>query len=328
MTAVLTEAAQEPRSWPACRCGRYGAVDEVRRARSFLASDAAGYITGAVLPVDGGLGMGICREGLSMGLLDGKRLLITGVITDASIAFSVAKVAQEQGAEVVLTGFGRMSLVERVARRLPKPAPVVELDVTSAERPGRAGRPGARARRRPRRGAALDRVRAGVLPRRGLPGRAVGRRGDRGAGLGVSLQVPGGGGAAAVRRVRRLASSGLDFDARVAWPAYDWMGVAKAGAGVDLALPGPRARPAADPGQPGRGRPGAHHGGQEHPGLRRRSRTPGRAGAAGLGHQRRRARSRAAARRCCRTGSRPPPARSSTSTAASTRWASEPARRR
>src|SRR3954469_17711988 len=68
-----------------------------------------------------------------MGLLDGKRLLITGVITDSSIAFSVARVAQEQGAEVVLTGYGRLSLVERVARPLPKPAPVVELDVTSAE---------------------------------------------------------------------------------------------------------------------------------------------------------------------------------------------------
>src|SRR5215216_4926826 len=67
------------------------------------------------------------------GLLEGKRLLITGVITDASIAFHVAKVAQEQGATVVLTGFGRMSLVERIAKRLPEPAPVVELDVTDEE---------------------------------------------------------------------------------------------------------------------------------------------------------------------------------------------------
>ena len=61
-----------------------------------------------------------------MGLLEGKRLLVTGVITDASIAFSVAKTAQEEGAQVVLTGFGRMSLVERVARKLPEPAPVEE----------------------------------------------------------------------------------------------------------------------------------------------------------------------------------------------------------
>ncbi|MDT4948639.1 MAG: meromycolic acid enoyl-[acyl-carrier-protein] reductase, partial [Pseudonocardiales bacterium] len=64
-----------------------------------------------------------------MGLLDGKRLLITGVITDASIAFSIARIAQEQGATVVLTGYGRMSLVERVARKLPSPPPVIELDV-------------------------------------------------------------------------------------------------------------------------------------------------------------------------------------------------------
>ena len=53
------------------------------------------------------------------GLLAGKRLLVTGVITDQSIAFSVAKLAQENGATVVLTGFGRMSLVERIAKRLP-----------------------------------------------------------------------------------------------------------------------------------------------------------------------------------------------------------------
>ena len=65
-----------------------------------------------------------------MGLLEGKRLLITGVITDASLAFHAAKIAQEQGADVVLTGFGRMRLVERIAQRLPKPAPVLELDVT------------------------------------------------------------------------------------------------------------------------------------------------------------------------------------------------------
>ena len=65
-----------------------------------------------------------------MALLDGKRLLITGVITDASIAFHVARVAQEQGAQVVLTGFGRMRLVERIAQRLPHAAPVVELDVS------------------------------------------------------------------------------------------------------------------------------------------------------------------------------------------------------
>src|ERR1700727_2505693 len=68
-----------------------------------------------------------------MGILAGKRILITGVITDASIAFHVARVAQAEGATVVLTGFGRMSLVERIANRLPAPPPVVELDVTDEE---------------------------------------------------------------------------------------------------------------------------------------------------------------------------------------------------
>lgn len=67
------------------------------------------------------------------GLLAGKRLLVTGVITDASIAFSVAKLAQENGAQVVLTGYGRLSLVERIARRLPEPAPVIEVDVTNTD---------------------------------------------------------------------------------------------------------------------------------------------------------------------------------------------------
>lgn len=67
------------------------------------------------------------------GLLNGKRILVTGVLLESSIAFHTAKIAQEQGAEVVLTGFGRLSLVERIANRLPKPAPVIELDVSDQE---------------------------------------------------------------------------------------------------------------------------------------------------------------------------------------------------
>jgi enoyl ACP reductase len=162
-----------------------------------------------------------------MGLLDGKRLLITGVITDASIAFAVAKVAQEQGAEVVLTGYGRMSLVERVARRLPKPAPLVELDVTSE----------------PDLAALADRVREhvdgldGVLHSIGFaPASCLGEGfldapfADVATAMEVSafsfkslavatlpLFGPAGG-----------SIVGLDFDARMAWPAYNWMGVAKA----------------------------------------------------------------------------------------------------
>ncbi|MEX2982181.1 SDR family oxidoreductase, partial [Streptomyces sp. C36] len=67
------------------------------------------------------------------GILAGKRILVTGVLTESSIAFQAAKVAQNEGAEVILTGFGRLSLVERIAKRLPKPAPVIELDVTNQE---------------------------------------------------------------------------------------------------------------------------------------------------------------------------------------------------
>src|SRR5438132_11461980 len=63
-------------------------------------------------------------------LLEGKKLLITGVLTPQSIAFAAAKTAQEQGADIVLTGFGRaMALTQRSARRLPEPPDVLEMDV-------------------------------------------------------------------------------------------------------------------------------------------------------------------------------------------------------
>ena len=66
-----------------------------------------------------------------MGILSGKNILVTGVLTDGSIAFHVAKIAQEQGATVVLTGFGRaLSLTTRIAGRLPQMPPIIELDVT------------------------------------------------------------------------------------------------------------------------------------------------------------------------------------------------------
>src|SRR5204862_4285362 len=70
----------------------------------------------------------------SMGILSGKRVLITGVLTDDSLAFGVARLAQEQGAEIVLTGAGRgMGLTQRMARRLPSEPEVLELDVTNPE---------------------------------------------------------------------------------------------------------------------------------------------------------------------------------------------------
>jgi meromycolic acid enoyl-[acyl-carrier-protein] reductase len=69
-----------------------------------------------------------------MGILDGKRILVAGVTTDASIGFKVARVAQEQGATVVISNFGRaLGITRRIAGRLPQAAPVVELDVTDEE---------------------------------------------------------------------------------------------------------------------------------------------------------------------------------------------------
>jgi len=162
-----------------------------------------------------------------MGLLDGKRLLITGVITDASIAFAVAREAQLQGAQVVLTGFGRLSLVERVARRLPEPAPLVELDVTSADDLA----------------ALADRVREhvdgidGVLHSIGFaPASCLGENfldapySDVSTAVEVSAFSLKSLAVAALPLFSENGGSilGLDFDARVAWPAYNWMGVAKA----------------------------------------------------------------------------------------------------
>ena len=69
-----------------------------------------------------------------MGLLDGKRIVVTGVLTDASLAFGVAALAQQEGAEIVLTGAGRgLSLTERTARKLASPVKVIEFDVTVPE---------------------------------------------------------------------------------------------------------------------------------------------------------------------------------------------------
>jgi enoyl-[acyl-carrier protein] reductase I len=162
-----------------------------------------------------------------MGILDGKRLLVTGVLTDASIAFHVARIAQQEGATVVLTGFGRMSLVERIAKRLPQPPPVLELDVTDTGH--LASLAGRVAEHVPR----LDGVLHGIAfaPQAALGGNFLDTEwADVATAVHVSayslkalamaaLPLMDGGGAVV----------GLDFDASVAWPAYDWMGVAKAG---------------------------------------------------------------------------------------------------
>jgi meromycolic acid enoyl-[acyl-carrier-protein] reductase len=164
-----------------------------------------------------------------MGLLDGKRLLITGVITDASIAFHVARVAQEQGAQVVLTGFGRLRLVERIAQRLPQPAPVVELDVSDQ---GQLD-------------SLTERVseHLGDDPRLDGVVHSIGFAPASCLGDGAFLSAPWEDVATTIQvsaySFKALSTAllpllgrgssivGMDFDNRQAWPAYDWMGVAK-----------------------------------------------------------------------------------------------------
>ena len=163
-----------------------------------------------------------------MGILAGKRILVTGVITDASIAFHVARVAQQEGASVVLTGFGRLSLVERIAKRLPSLPPVLELDVTSEEQlDSLAERVSAHV-------DGLDGVLHAIAyanPEEALGGNFLR---TRWADVATALQVS----AYSLKAITLAALPlmgdggsvvGLDFDASVAWPGYDWMGVAKAG---------------------------------------------------------------------------------------------------
>ena len=156
-------------------------------------------------------------------LLDGKRILVTGVLNDASIAYSVARRAQEEGAEVVLTSFGRvMSLTKRIARRLPTEPEVVELDVTNqADLDALAERVGGR----------LDGVLHGIgfAPESCLGGGFLTAPWED---VAVALQV-------SAYSLKSLAVAalplmeaggsivGLDFDNTQAWPVYDWMGVAK-----------------------------------------------------------------------------------------------------
>jgi enoyl-[acyl-carrier protein] reductase I len=162
------------------------------------------------------------------GPLEAKRLVITGVLTRDSIAYAVARRAQEEGARVLLTGFGRARrLTERAARTLPEPCDVLELDVNREDD--------------------LDALRAELEDRWGgvdgalhaiafAPADALG---------GGFLDTPAASAEEAFRTsaysFKALAEAllplfpeeggalvGLDFDATVAWPAYDWMGVSKA----------------------------------------------------------------------------------------------------
>lgn len=161
------------------------------------------------------------------GMLAGKNLLVTGVLTDASIAFHVARVAQEQGATVVLTSMPRtLRLTERIAGRLPAPAPVLELDVTDDEHMDTLA---ARVQEHlPHLDGVLHSI--GFAPESALGGNFLTTPWPD---VSVALEVS----AFSLKSLTmaclplfgdRASVVGLDFDATVAWPTYDWMGVAKA----------------------------------------------------------------------------------------------------
>ena len=167
-------------------------------------------------------------------LLEGKRVLVTGVLTDQSIAFSVARCAQEQGAEIVLTSFGRaMSLTKRVARKLPVEPDVLELDVTNPEHLGALGT------ELEQRWGRLDGVlhAIGFAPESCLGGDFL-RAGwdDVATAVHTSAYSLKALAEMALPLMKDVGSAdgrggsivSLDFDATVAWPAYNWMGVAKA----------------------------------------------------------------------------------------------------
>lgn len=160
-------------------------------------------------------------------LLENKSLLITGLLTDQSIAFHVAKLAQEQGANVILTSFGRgMSLTERASKRLPKLAPVIELDVTSEDDLANlANSVSAHTQN-------LDGVlhSIGFAPQSALGGNFLNTQWPD---VATALQVSAYSLKSLTMAVKPMLSPsasivGLDFDASRAWPVYDWMGVAKA----------------------------------------------------------------------------------------------------
>ncbi|GAB3300226.1 enoyl-ACP reductase FabI [Epidermidibacterium keratini] len=163
------------------------------------------------------------------GLLEGKRLLITGVLTEASIAFAAAKIAQQEGAQIVLSNFGRgLNLTKRIAKRLPSEPPVIELDVTDDEQLA----------------TLADRVRKHVD---GLDGvlHAIGFAPQEALGddfaatewepVSTAFHVSTWSFAALTHACLPLFGEkasvvGLDFDnSMTAWPVYGWMGVAKAG---------------------------------------------------------------------------------------------------
>ena len=162
-------------------------------------------------------------------LLEGKRLVITGVLTDGSIAWHTARIAQEQGAEIVLTGFGRgIRLTERSAQRLPHPPDVFELDINDPAHMDALV-------------AALDERWGSVdgalhaiafAPEDALGGNFLSTPADSAGTAFLTSAFSYKTLAVGLRPLMQRAGGGalvtLDFDNTQAWPAYDWMGVAKA----------------------------------------------------------------------------------------------------
>lgn len=162
-----------------------------------------------------------------MGMLEGKNILVTGVLTEGSIAFSVARLCQEQGATVVLTGMGRtLKITQAMGRRLPREAQVVELDVTNDEH--LAGLADSVKEHVPHLDGVVHSI--GFAPQSVMGGNFLaGEWDDVSTALQISayslksLAV-----AAAPLMSEGSSIVGLTFDGRYAWPVYDWMGVAKA----------------------------------------------------------------------------------------------------
>lgn len=162
-------------------------------------------------------------------LLAGKRILVTGVVNRRSIAFASAERAQRLGAEVILTSFGRIRrMTERAAARLPEPGvPVIELDVNSDDDLARLA---------DLIGAHWDGVDGVLHAIAHAPGDALGGNflGTPRASAAEAFETSAFSLKALAGALRPLMSDrpaslvGLDFDATVAWPSYDWMGVAKA----------------------------------------------------------------------------------------------------
>jgi meromycolic acid enoyl-[acyl-carrier-protein] reductase len=165
-----------------------------------------------------------------MGILAGKNILVTGVLTESSIAFHIAKIAQEEGANVLLTSFGRaLSITNRIATRLPNPAPVLELDVTNVEHLDRLA--SLVKEHLPHLDGVVHSI--GFAPEAALGGNFLNTTWED---VATAVHVSTFSYKSLAMACKPLFNSeagasivGLTFDATVAWPKYDWMGVAKAG---------------------------------------------------------------------------------------------------